>query len=388
MLRVRPVGLLLTSVLALAADSLVSGGEVPPRAASGQTLAIPRDMAELGEVYHILPDTVAQLTLTSDAAVRRAVIASQRVVGFLAAPFEPEEAPLPLLAGAARVPAASLRCGVDGLDAFLQSATAFDTANHAEVTLEFKDCRDARLESSADGRKVFALTVAAELKVKDKLLPLEFPARLTFVPFTWRTMRISLGDLLVLRGTVDAKTIALGLLPEGHTNFDTLAEELRLDLCLLASTVAPDTHLDPTFSAAEYHQQLQLLTLLRDFRDTEQGYAFGRKVVREYWDDGAALNRLAAAVLDLTEVELRDLAFVRGAAERANELVAARDPAVLYTLARLSRACGDLPAALEWIRQAAEHLDGAGPDVAGAIRATLKQYEAEGRASESGADGD
>ena len=387
MLRVCPAGLLVTIVLALAADRLAAGGEVPPRAASGQTLVIPPEVAELGEVYHVVPDTVAQLTLTSDAAMRRAVIASQRVVGYLAAPFEPEDTPQPLLAGAARVPAASLRCGLDGMDTFLQSATAFSTADHPELTLQFKDFRDAQLESDADGRRIFTLTVAAELKVKDKMVPLEFPARLTFVPFTWRTMRISLGDLLMLRGTVDVKTIALGLLPEGHTNFDLLAEELRLDLCLLASTVAPDAHLDPTFSVMEYHQQLQLLTLLRDFRDTEQGYAFGRKAVREHWDDGPALNRLATAVLDLTEVELRDLAFVRSAAERANELTGSRDPAVLYTLARLSRTCGELPAALEWVRKAAEHLEGAARDVAGPIRATLGRYEAEARAAESDGDG-
>ncbi|MCK4341773.1 MAG: hypothetical protein KAY37_08630 [Phycisphaerae bacterium] len=157
---------------------------------------------------------------------------------------------------------------------------------------------------------------------------------------------------------------------------DSFPAVVRIDVFLLCSTVSPEKNIDPSVKHEHFFKQLQFLTLLRDFNDPDQAYKFGRAFMKEIWDDGPALNRLAWAALTEEGLEKRALRFVEKAAGRANELTESRDAECLNTLARLHYERDDLPAALKWARQAVEHLAGLPPYVAEPIQEALKRYEA------------
>lgn len=403
---------LLTAVLLPAPG--VQADEVPPRAASGQTLVIPAEQVELGEVYHVAPGTGTQLLWTSDAPLLRITSSCSRVVGYVVAPFDLEADRPPLLAGAFRVPVASLRSGVRDQDDVLHGPTALNVAEYPEITLRISGVSDAKFTGEDKQRKSYTLTATAELTVKDTTVTVELPLQMTFVPFTWATMPVNLGDFVILRTHFDVKLADLGVQLSPRPNPDFQTEAVTLDWFLLCSLAPPDKNIDPAIKHEHYRGQLRLLTLLRDFDDPDKGYAFGRELARSLWDEpsgpnrdreggstgvppapgsagvppaepnrdreGAvvrakALDRLASAVLTEDGIRTRDFAFVLELARRANELTAHQDPALLHTLARAYWDRGEPEPALKWIRQAVEHLAGAPPDVAEQVRATLQRFE-------------
>lgn len=106
----------------------------------------------------------------------------------------------------------------------------------------------------------------------------------------------------------------------------------------------------------------------------EAAYAFGEKLVQDSWDDAQTLNELAWTVADDPKVKNRNLEFARKAAERANELTAGKDGAILDTVARVHYEAGRLDEAIRFQKQAVEHSTG---ELADQLRAQLEKYEAE-----------
>ena len=88
-----------------------AAAEVPPRSEGGQTLIVPREHLDLGEVYHVTPGAGTQLVWSNDAPLMRIMATCNRVVGYMVTPFDIEESQSPLLAGALRIPVASLSTG-------------------------------------------------------------------------------------------------------------------------------------------------------------------------------------------------------------------------------------------------------------------------------------
>lgn len=350
--------------------------EVAPRSAGGQALVVPEEHLRLGEPYHVTPGEDTHFTCTSDATLQRVVATCHRVVGYVVTPFDVEEAETPIVAGAFRVPVASLRTGVRDFDELLRSPAMFNAAEFPEITCRLTRVWDAALVGEEKGRRDYTVKLAGELGVKDKTLSVELPARVSLVPFTWRTMRRNVGELLVLRGQCELKLADLGLAKPGPMFADRVADTFALDVCLFFSTMSPEKNLDPAIKTEHFLKQMRFVTLLRDFDDPNQAYEFGRALVRELWDDGPGLNRVAWAVLTEDGINRRDLAFAQRIAERANELTGEKDPTVLNTLARACFERGDVAAAVRWARRAVERLEGAAPDVAEKVRAALAQYEA------------
>jgi polyisoprenoid-binding protein YceI len=360
-----------------ASAPVLAADPVPPRTEAGQTLVVPQEHLDLGEVYYLTPGEDTQLLCISDAPLQRLVATCNRVVGYLVTPFDLEEAEAPLLAGAFRVPAAAFKTRLKELDGLLRSPPMLDAAGHPEVTFRVTRVSEVRLVSQERGRRSYTLNVAGELTVKDKALDLEVPARLEVIPFTWQTMQRNVGELLALRARLDLKLADLGVQKPGPTYKDRLADTIHVDVCLFGNTMSPEKNLDPSIKHEHYRRQLRFLTLVRDFDDPERGYDYGRAYLREIWDDAQALGRLARAVLTEDGVETRDLAFALKAARRADELTEHKDPTLLYLLAQVYYQKADLPAALDCIRRAADQTKQADPELEAEIQAALQRYEAQ-----------
>ena len=384
MLRNETRVLALTMLAALLpTPALLAADDVPPRSAGGQALVVPKEHLDLGEVYHVTPGGDTQLICQSDAPLLRTAFVCNRVVGYVVAPFDLQENQPPILAGALRIPVASLRCGIDGLDEQLHGPPMLNQAEYPEITVRLTGVSDAKLVKDENGRRSYTLKAAAELHVKGKTVPLEAPLRILFAPFTWGTMNRNVGDLLVVRTTFEAKMTDLGLEAPPAKLSDFGAATVTLDLFVLCSTMSPEKNLDPRIKLEQHLKQLQFLTLLRDFNDPDKAYGAAREHLRTIWDDAQALNRLAWATLTEAGIERRDLGFVSGAAQRANELTDSKDPLCLYTLARLHYEKGDIDVAVKWARQATEHADKARAEEAAEIRATLQRYEAQAEKAKS-----
>lgn len=110
----------------------------------------------------------------------------------------------------------------------------------------------------------------------------------------------------------------------------------------------------------------------------ETGYAYGRTLLKEFWDDALALNNLAWYVVDYERVRTRDLEFAMTAASRAAELTKNENAAILDTVARVYFEQGDLSAALDWQRQAVRALR-PGDSAADSVRRALARYEKKAR---------
>lgn len=349
--------------------------EVPPRSDSGQTLAVPERDLELGEIYHVSPAGGTQFTWTTETPLVRTAASCNRVVGYVVAPFDIAEGDSPILAGALRIPVASLVSGIPAQDRALHGAEGLHVEEYPELRIEITGTRDAKLESDAGGRRTWSLHIEARLHAKDEAADVSFPATALLVPFTWQTMNFNLGDFFVLRGRFDVPAKALGLPEPTERTRDTTAETVSIGLNLVCSTASPDKNLDPSVDRAHHRKQLWFLTLLRDFDDPERAYAYAEKLATELWKQADALNRLARAALTEPDVSRRDFAFIRRIVERANELTAQADAQVLDTLGRLHFELGEYDAAVRWQTQAVEHIpEDMPPYAAQPIRAALESY--------------
>jgi polyisoprenoid-binding protein YceI len=369
--------IIVAAVAVLSGAAGVAPADVPPRSEGGQALVVPQEHLELGEVYHVQPGMGTQFMWRSDAPLLHVAAACNRVVGYVVTPFDIAEGQVPLLAGAFRVPVASLTTGLQRYDQELHGPQALDAATHPEITFRITRAADAKPVSEEKRWRVYTLRVAGELTVKDRTVEIEIPMRLTFAPFTWQTTALGMGDALILRGTFNVPMTKLGLEPSVPTDNGYTAEVVNFELYLLCNTMSPERNLYPNITHEQYRKQLWFLTLVRDFNDPEKGYDFGRAFLREIWEDAQALNRLATAALTEEGIKTRDLGFVREAAERANELTGYKDPELLHTLAQVQFERADLDAALKWARQAVENAEGAAPSIAAEVRAALQRYEAQ-----------
>ncbi len=354
-----------------------ASADVPPRSAGAQTLAVPDAHLDLGEVYYVSSGLGTQLTWSADAPLTRIVASCNHVVGYFVAPFDLDEEKPPLLAGAIRIPVASLRTGIPGLDRELHDEPALHAADYPEITLEITGVTDSKLISDENGKKSYTLNAACRFTVKDKTLELDLPLRVTLMPFTWQTMQLGMGDALILRTEFDVQRADLPVQPPPQPNPEFIPEADHLEFYLVCNTMSPERNLSPEITHDAYRKQLRFVTLLRDFNDPDQGYEFGRAFMKEIWDDAQALDRLATATLDEAGIETRNLAFALQTAQRANHLTDSKDPALLHTLARVYYEKGELATALKWARQAVEHLDDAAPPLAAQVRATLQRYESQ-----------
>lgn len=369
------------AAVCLASSIAAVCGEVPPRSDGGQTLAVPQDQLDVGDVYYVTPGEDNQLICISDAALQRVTVTCSRIVGYVVVPFDLEEGKAPLVAGAFRIPVAALETGCAESADLLRGPTVLNAAQYPEITFRILRVTDVKPAGEEERRKSFTLTVAGELTVKDKTVELEMPVRMSLIPFTWKTMGRNVGELLTLRAKLDVKLADLGLEKPGAAFAERIADTLNLDLFLLCNTMTPEKLLDPAIKKEHHLKQMRFLTLVRDFNDPEKAYEFGRAYLRDIWSDAQALNRLAWATLTETGIQTRDLGFVTKAAQRANELTEFKDPALLNTLARVCYDKADLDAALKWARQSVENLDSTPAPVAEEIRATLKRYEAQAEKS-------
>ena len=180
-------------------SSSALAGEVPERSASGQTLCVPQEQQTLGEVYYVIPGVGTQLTWETDAPLLRLLATCSRVVGYFVAPFELDEGRPPLLAGALRVPVASLSTGYELFDATLQGPDNFNREQHREILFSLVSAGAAKDVVKKNNREQCTFDLAGEFTIEgSKKAPPPDPAntrRRRVRSFSWAHPSISGGRL-------------------------------------------------------------------------------------------------------------------------------------------------------------------------------------------------
>lgn len=86
----------------------------------------------------------------------------------------------------------------------------------------------------------------------------------------------------------------------------------------------------------------------------DEGYAFGRSLMRQFAGDGRVLRALARSVLTNVGVRRRDVEFAMEAAQAADALAEGRDPKALEVLGLAWFAKGDRDKAIDCVERAAK----------------------------------
>lgn len=326
--------------------------EVPARTAAGQALQVPDEQLDQGLVYHVAPGEDVQLVAISRAPLGRLAATTSRIVGYFVVPFDLEEGQSPILAGAFRLPVASLHTDVDGGDDQLGSEPFLDRVGHPEIAFQIRSVSDVKRVRQAPGETVFDLTLEGDLFVKGDSRALRIPARLRLLPSSFRAMARNVGDLAFLECSFVVKPADFGWAPPSPALRERFGEELQLDVYLTLNTISPDKSGDPRDDPAIYAKQMHVLTTLRDLDDPVGGYEFVRGFMKEIWDNASVLDRLAQSIAFADGIRTRDWWLAAQAERRSSQLAGDKDAGRLVALAKMHRAMGDLEGAIEWQKKA------------------------------------
>jgi len=354
----------------------------PARAESGQSLVVPEDQLDVGDVYHVYPGEDTQLTAISDAPLRRVVLTTCRVVGYIVVPFEFKPGDKLMAAGAFRVPIASLTSGISDLDDQLYAPTGLDSAKFPEATFLVTNATPAESAGDEHGFAQYTFTLTGKLTMRGASKELSFPVRAAVIPSTMRRTFMARypGDFVSLRASFEIKPADFNWKRGRMLSADVFADTLRVDVCLFTNNIPVEKSLDPGVTIQARTQELKLLTLLRDFNDPLKGYALAREQLKQAEGDAARLGRLAYMIAGESGVRRRDLTLAMEAAQAACKLSEDKDFTALGALARVHYERGDLAAAVAWARKAFVAVQN-NPFAAGPVQQALAKYEAEARAA-------
>ena len=378
MRRPRRTGAILVALTAVAGPLL---GQVPERSGTGQTLDVPVEQLGAGQAYYVL-DGDTQVTIRSRADLQGVTLTSGRAVGYLVGPFVEDAVEdglaQPILAGALRLPAHSLRSGVATTDAQLHAAPLLGVGEHPEITVRFVSLSGVEAVPVAEEQAGELLRAKASARVavgfKGEERPLEVPVELSFRLSTLRAMSRMVGDLATLSSSFELALADWGVeIPPPLAPL--VAPVVEVDVFLAFSTVKPDDAV-VLLPEGQYRTESRIQVLLRDERRTREGYALAREYLKARWDDALVLNRVALDLVRLEDVERRDFALLLEAAQRADELSGGEDPDVLGTLARIHFELGHVERAVELQRRAVDQLAAAEAKAVAAARARLESYQA------------
>ncbi|MDG1838138.1 MAG: redoxin family protein [Phycisphaerales bacterium] len=121
-------------------------------------------------------------------------------------------------------------------------------------------------------------------------------------------------------------------------------------------------------------QMMQFSFLLADQTTAGEGYALGKRIMKQHWDNAGILNFLSWHVADDKTVKRRDMDFALEAAKRADDITGNADPSILDTLARVYWEKGNRAKAIEMQQKA---IAGADESQKGELETTLASYQSE-----------
>lgn len=350
--------------------------QVPERSISGQTLQVSDQELDAGMIYHIWPGEDTHLIIESEAYLQRVAVTTNRMVGYVVVPFELEPSQeKPLIGGAFRIPVASLKSGIDGGDSILTSQDFFDAGNYREIGFKIRDITDTNLITQNETTIEIDAQLHGTLYVKESMFELTIPVQLKFLPSKFRLYSRSLGDVLLLSGDLPLNLADLGWKPKADMK-DKVAQELKVDIFMMLTTISPDKSADPRDHPVYYPRQLRFKTLLRDLDDPDSAYAFGEVFMTEIWDNDKELVKLADSVYDI-EVLRPKYPFALKALERAVELTNQSNHQYMQELAAVYHQMGNIQSAIHWQRKVVNMIGESETEDAMAARSTLNRYEKE-----------
>lgn len=207
---------------------------------SDPALPVPTAHAALGTVHHSLPGRDRQVAFLSDTPLETIHGRSNEVHGYLV--LDAEGAPA---AGAWRLPVASLRTGLPTRDRHILRPEWLDAGAHPFVRFDLERVEDVRPvddpAAPSTGARTIRCTLIGTLEIRGIARPLRVTdATITTLPPDRTPHAPVHGALALVRGGFEVHLADFGITHPMITDRRKVAPDLRLDLTLVHSTVAPE----------------------------------------------------------------------------------------------------------------------------------------------------
>lgn len=140
------------------------------------------------------------------------------------------------------VPVASLNTGIPLRNEHLRGADWFDAAQFPDIELVVDTIKKLDTLASTDAAVTFDAIVSGTFSMHGKNVPVEFPARVTYLKENEATQKRLPGDLLAVRARLELKLSDFGITgPKGMGIIGSkVGETITVEVSLMGNTVQPE----------------------------------------------------------------------------------------------------------------------------------------------------
>lgn len=213
---------------------------VPDRTENGATLVVPAEEASKGKVYYVLSGRDNQINFESDAPLEKIEGTSNEVVGYVVV-AEKEGQPFDIVAGAFRLPVASLKTGIPQRDEHLRGGQWLDAGGHPDITYSITNVTKPKEAKAEDEFATYTARIIGMMTIRGAEHRVIAPSRLTLMPESDKTRAQAPGDLMAIRSTFRVKLKDYDVDVAANANAKgKVSNDIAIDLFLTLSTAMPE----------------------------------------------------------------------------------------------------------------------------------------------------
>lgn len=205
-----------------------------------QPVDVPKEDAELGQVYYVLPTKQPQVTFHVRAEYAEFKGVTHAIDGYFVVPKDESMPAATGLAGQFCLPVASLRTGDETRDLFLETNFWLDSDKFPEILFRLTKVRRANEIRKNRASTLYGAFLEGEMTIAGHTKPMTIPARITLMPSRSEADKTARGDRMRIHAKFGLDLRDFGI--EGQEAFlktGRMTFTFRVEVDLALSTVRP-----------------------------------------------------------------------------------------------------------------------------------------------------
>ena len=201
---------------------------------------IPKEEAELGQVYYVLPTTEPQVTFHVRAKYAEFKGVTHATEGYFVLPKDDSRTAGTGLAGKFCLPIASLDSGDETRDLFLETNFWLDSDKFPEILFKLTKVRRAREIKKSRASTLYGAFLEGEMTISGHTKPMTLSTRITLMPSRSEADKTARGDRMRIRADFPIDLLDFGIVGQDmflKTGRMTMKFMIKVDLVL--STLRP-----------------------------------------------------------------------------------------------------------------------------------------------------